>query len=178
MPQDRDTFVMEAEGAVVGIAIGDENSSSAIIWNYSASPLPQQAPASGAGYWLILNRSHSPGPRMCSPACRILMRARAPFTASKATRKSAPCRIFSFQATARFCFVRRLVRQGQREVIRRNGKIVIEILFGFFTGIIWQAAQNIPQQAVRNEDPEAYAGRYVEGFERLRTQLGDVFSSR
>jgi len=33
-------------------------------------------------------------------------------------------------------------------------------------------------KAARRENPEAYSTGYVEGFERLRTKLGNIFSSQ
>ena len=44
-------------------------------------------------------------------------------------------------------------------MIRRNGKIVIEFLFRFFTGIISQAAQNILQQGRKERGPRGVRGQ-------------------
>src|SRR5574338_225862 len=72
------------------------------------------------------SRSRLLGPKTCSPACRILMTGRAPSTASKATGKSAPCRIFSFQAMPRSCCEKRPARRerGNRRKSMRVKKLL------------------------------------------------------
>ena len=106
---------------------------------------------------LISNRSPSHGPKTCSPACRILMTAPAPSTANKATRKSVPCRIFSFLAMPRFCSARRPDRQERSEV-RLIDRLHRCLGWRLTNRSFTECSQHF-HQGRKERGPRAYAGR-------------------
>jgi ribosomal-protein-alanine N-acetyltransferase len=116
LPAGRDTFVLEIEGNVLGIAIVRRKF---LFGDYlELLGISPSAVGRGLGSRLLTHVESLTFARANNMFACVsdFNEAPGPSTASRATRKSAPCRTFSFPATPRFCCAR---RPGRHE--RANG---------------------------------------------------------